>query len=75
MVAYIVVVAFSCFAFQFWGCFEFDCGKRGDCGTFVVTKGVGVGWCCALGGGAAANLYVTVPMVLEGATPGGQRQG
>ena len=36
----------------------------GECVNFPVPRLVGVGWCCGIGGAVAANLYVTVPMML-----------
>ena len=60
--AYIVSVAVGCFSFQFWGCFCMH--EWGECVNFPVPRLVGVGWCCGIGGAVAANLYVTVPMML-----------
>ena len=56
--AYLVVIGVGCFAFQFFGCFEMANGPH----RFALTVELGVGWCCAFGGGVAANLYVTLPM-------------
>ena len=63
-VAYIVLVGAACFVFQFFGCL---CMDRGDCGDWPVELLLGsnsTGWCFAIGGGGAANLYVTLPMAV-----------
>jgi hypothetical protein len=62
LLAYVVTVAVSCFAFQFWGCM---CEATRTCEEhFIVSRLIGVGWCCAAGAGVAAHLYITLPVTL-----------
>ncbi len=78
LVCYIISVAAGTFGWSYWGCFchDPDHGNPNPWNTLdgvnihecsdllAVGRLVGVGWCCALGGGVAAHLYVTIPVLL-----------
>ena len=60
---YILAVALGCASFQIFGCFCLQ--AHGDCGGgFQVGQQLGVGWCCAVGGGVTVHMYASVPIAL-----------
>lgn len=69
LLAYVLSVLVGCFSFIFWGCLCHDPlhgypneWNSHECTSFGISRNIGTGWCCAVGGMGAVHLYVTVPI-------------